>query len=222
MISRGGLVSLEGSQLSAYIELRSAVDDRLSATFQVGMVLDIGSQGFFGLTPMEPVRVPEHGQIRGLGDDEPRVTVSRSEADQLGLVPIFRGRAPQVHVDEHGRCTPAGIMACLSAGIPHLVWALRGEDRSREGMGGAALEYRFVFRRPVMAGALLEVRSGLVAVGSKTWTFGHWVLDSATGSGVASAEAVAVSLDLETRRAVAIDDATRAALEAKITPGLSL
>lgn len=64
--------------------------------------------------------------------------------------------------------------------------------------------------------------SGLKAVGGKTVTWTHWLFDGESGTAVAAAEVVGVSFDLATRRAVAMDDEARRALEGLVVPGLGI
>jgi acyl-CoA thioesterase FadM len=66
------------------------------------------------------------------------------------------------------------------------------------------------------------VRSGLKAVGSKTTTWAHWLFDGASGAAAAAAEAVGVSFDLRTRKAVGMEEAVWRALEDLVVPGLSV
>ena len=91
-----------------------------------------------------------------------------------------------------------------------------------EGMGSAALEYRVAQFRPLRAGQLLTVCSGLKALGEKTTTWTHLVHDGPSGAVVAAAEAVGIAFDLGARKAVAIPPGRRAALEALLVPGLGL
>ncbi len=222
-VFRGGVLSLTAAHLELYGEMRRLVDDDLCATFVASYRLPEGA-----VVHAVPERLAEFSterseaaRPRGIDMAPPREEISLAEAQELGLVRIFLGEAPAIHYGADRRLTAAGFMAVLSEGIPALVQDLRGEDRSQaDGIGGAALEYRFVFRRPALSGQRLEVRSGLRAQGRKTRNFCHWVLDADTGEGLASAEAVAVTLDLVERRAVAVDDATRAELEKRIVPGL--
>ena len=95
------------------------------------------------------------------------------------------------------------------------------EDRSTSGRGGAALEYRFVYRAAAADGDLLVVKSGLKSVGAKTYVWSHWLLDGETGECFATAEAVAISMDLNTRKAIDIPPDMRAALERLVVPGIS-
>ena len=115
----------------------------------------------------------------------------------------------------------AGFMARLSDGMPHFFRAVR-PDKPRPGVGGAALEYRFAFHERPRAGDLLEVRAGVKGIGKKTLHFCHWVFDAETRRCVATSEAVAVSMDLTTRKSVEFPDDVRSAIQAHVVPGLSL
>ena len=125
--------------------------------------------------------------------------------------------------DAAGWITTRNYMGAVADSIPNLLLSLTGVDRSAGGKtGGAALEYRFVYHSVPRAGDVLTLRSGLRAVGSKTYTLCHWLFDLATGDAVATAEAVALAMDLETRRAIAIPDDLRRRLLSLVIPGLSL
>jgi acyl-CoA thioester hydrolase len=59
-------------------------------------------------------------------------------------------------------------------------------------------------------------------VSSKTYVWCHWLFDAETGECFATAEAVAVAMDLTERKAIEIPPDMRARLEALIVPGLSV
>jgi len=66
------------------------------------------------------------------------------------------------------------------------------------------------------------LRSGLKEVGNKTYTWCHWLFDVESGKAVATAEAVAIALDLETRKSIPIPDEMRAQLEGLVIDGLGV
>lgn len=219
---------------TVYQEMRTRAGDHLVASFLSRVVLaDLRAhERIKGAWPtpssrIEPehdrVEVPEHGRPRGLEPDEPYPSPSVERAEELGLRTIFRGVAGDRLCDPWGYVTPTGFMAFLSAGIPTLVYDLRGSDRSARGaLGGAALEYRFRFVKPAQRGDLVRVMSGLKAIGNKTQTFCHWILDGDRGEAFATAEAVAVTLDLEARKAVPFSYEERTRLEGHLIPGLKM
>ena len=109
----------------------------------------------------------------------------------------------------------------VSNAVPNLLVQAGAEDRSRTpSVGGAALEYRFVYRRYPHADDVVVLRSGLQQVGDKTFVWSHWLFDLETGEALASAETVAISLDLETRKVISIPSARRAHLESMVIEGL--
>ena len=69
---------------------------------------------------------------------------------------------------------------------------------------------------------MLTLRSGLKQVGQKTYTWCHWLFDLESGEAVATAEAVAIALDLTTRRAIPIPDEMRVNLDALVIEGLGV
>ncbi|MEM0985988.1 MAG: thioesterase family protein [Pseudomonadota bacterium] len=131
-------------------------------------------------------------------------------ADASGAKVIGRGMVPPTHIDVHGRMAPQWIMGRLSDSVPNLLYDWRrrvaGAPTDTDGkgprMGGAVLEYRLVYHRYPRAGDLFEIRSSLGRVEEKVHTLVHWVLDPVSGLPWATAEAVAVTLDLDARKII--------------------
>lgn len=219
-----------GQAQVAYLEMVRPSDGLVHATFLLEVRLARAPADGAVLDPLDSlgdsfVELPDRGAPRGIDPGPRRETADLETAVRLGMVPIHRRVFSPADGDGRGGVRQAAFMACLSDGIPHLLWRLRGEDRSTagaSGIGGAALEYRFAYRRPARVGDLVEVRSGLRALGNKTQHFVHWLLDPRSGAAYATAEAVAVRFDLEARRALPIDDAMRRRLEPQCIEGLTL
>jgi acyl-CoA thioester hydrolase len=138
------------------------------------------------------------------------------------MVSTFRGTVLREHCDATGYLTMRHYMGRVSDGIPNLIAQTRGEDRSTSRIGGAALEYRFVYRTPAREGDLLVLKSGLKSVTGKTYTWCHWLFDGESGESIATAEAIAISMDLVERKAIEIPPDMRANLERMVIPGLSV
>jgi acyl-CoA thioester hydrolase len=100
------------------------------------------------------------------------------------------------------------------------VKASAGEEVRRR--GGAVLEYRVLYLAPQEAGDHVELRSGFSGFGEKTQRLVHWLIDPVTGAATASAEALAVNLDLDARSVVPIAPEARALLDHLVVPGLAL
>lgn len=168
------------------------------------------------------IALPAHGRPRGLDLGPARPTPHLADAERMGLITTFRGAVLTEHCDRAGFMTPRHHMGRVSDAIPNLIAQTRGHDRSSGQIGGAALEYRFVFRAPAREGDLLILKSGLKSVSAKTYVWAHWLFDAESGDCFATAEAVAVAMDLATRKAIDIPPDMRAHLERMIVPGLSV
>ena len=102
----------------------------------------------------------------------------------------------------------------ISDGMPNL-WAFLDETAAADGageLGGAVLEYRLRLREPLRAGDVFRHVSGSRALGRKTQHMVHMLFNETRDQLAASAEAVGVAMDLETRKAAPISDARRALL----------
>jgi acyl-CoA thioester hydrolase len=68
----------------------------------------------------------------------------------------------------------------------------------------------------------VELRSGSAKGDARFRRLVHWLLDPDTGRAWGSAEAIAVSFDLETRKIITLSDEELAKAEATAVPGLGL
>ena len=227
----GGVVDRRGETLRLYQEIRNVSAGAVAATIVTDAALvDLRTGAPRPLPPgiarsvaQLPAEVPAHAAPRGLRFDAPGEPLTLGRAKELGLAQIHKGAVRTGDCNEHGLMRADGVIARVWDGVPNApASGARAERRSSERIGSAALEYRLVYRRPVRAGDLLTVHSGLKAVGSKTATWTHWLFDGGSGAAVASAEAVGVSFDLAARKAVAMDDRARSALERLVVPDLHI
>ena len=164
-----------------------------------------------------------HGAPRGLELYDPRPAPKLKEADAMGMVRVWQGEILPALCDAQGFLTVRNFMGIVSDGIPNLIVQTDGTDRSKTpAVGGAALEYRFVYRRYPRIGDIVALRSGLKQVGPKTYTWSHWLFDLETGEAIATAEAVAIALDLTTRKAIPIPEEMRTHLESLVIEGLGV
>lgn len=226
---RGGVTMVKSEGLILYQEMQNVVDGSIAATFVTRAEwADAEVRGGLPL-PVTAIAkaahlmidLPAHGAPRGLEMAPPRPEPNLAEAESLGLITTFRGTILPEHCDSHGYMLVRHYMGRVSDAIPNLLAQTRGEDRATSGRGGAALEYRFVYRAPAAEGDQLIVKSGLKSVGSKTYVWSHWLLDAETGECFATSEAVAIAMDLTTRKAIDIPPDMREQLESRIIPGLS-
>jgi acyl-CoA thioester hydrolase len=103
--------------------------------------------------------------------------------------------------------------------VPNLLAQWRKDAAEANGgavPAGAVVEARFVWRRFPRAGDLIEVRSGIAEIGEKTLRLVHWLCDPETGAAWASMEAVALTFDTTTRKAIAPPPEARARLAKQV------
>jgi acyl-CoA thioester hydrolase len=169
--------------------------------------------------------VPARAAPRSLDLAPGAGTASLALADRLGLIRLAAGAVGAMDCDVFGRMRPEVFIGRVADGVPALAAVLR-PDRAPSArparLGGAVLEYRIAYHAWPHAGDRLEIRSGLAAVGERTQRVVHWIVDPHSGQPWATAEAVAVALDLDARAIVPNSPEDQAALSARITPGLTL
>jgi acyl-CoA thioester hydrolase len=225
-----GVLEAEGHSLRAYLEMRHALTEAPAATFIMDCIFAERSglrpksmpSGAFERVDILKTVLPAHGTPRGVSLGEPGDAPTLEYANSLNLFHTYQGVVMPQDCDTFGYMMTRAYMGRVSDAIPNLLAQLIGRDRGQSDVGGAALEYRFVFRKAAQVGDVLGLRSGLKSVGGKTYTFVHWLFDLDTGDIVATAEAIAVSLDLTARKAIEIPPEMRAQLEKHLVAGLSV
>jgi acyl-CoA thioester hydrolase len=226
----GGVVRVQSEGLVLYAEMQNIAAKSVAATIVTRAEwCDIDYRGGLPLpieaiakAPGLSVDIPAHGAPRGLDMAPPRNPPGLADAESMGLVTTFRGAVLPEHCDRSGYMTPRHYMGRVSDAIPNLIAQTSGQDRSTGNIGGAALEYRFVYRAFAREGDLMVLKSGLKSVSSKTYVWCHWLFNAETGECVATAEAVAVAMDMVQRKAIEIPPDMRAHLEGLVVPGLSV
>jgi len=171
------------------------------------------------------VTAPDRTGPRSLTFGAPRFGASLAEADRLGMVRLGAGSIGAMDCDVFGRMRPELFIGRVSDGVPALA-AARGRDKSLDAdrparVGGAVLEYRVTHLAWPRAGDRFALRSGLAGVDDRTQHLVHWMLDPETGRAWGTAEAVAVSLDLDARRIIPISESHQAHLRERIIPELN-
>ena len=159
----------------------------------------------------------------------PRATARMADADAISAPVIGRGVVQPSHCDVSGRMLPEMFLGRVSDSIAHLLgpWRENVADLARARgetvrMGGAVVEYRLVYRRWPRAGDRFVIRSGSGFVKEKVHSFIHWVIDPETREAWCTTEAVAVALNLETRKIMPATPELMSALEKVAPPGLSI
>jgi acyl-CoA thioester hydrolase len=225
---RAGVVQASAEQLSVYEEARFLHDDTVAASILTELSLvEAGSgrsvplaEAVLQQAAQLSVQPPAEHAARGIERTTPRAAPLYSEALEKGLVGAYLAPVQPEDCDAYGVMHEAAFMARVSDGIGHFFHATR--PRRSTGIGGAALEYRYVFHERPRLGDVIEVRSGLKGIGQKTTQLCHWIFNLETGRCAATSEAVAVSFDLTTRKAIEIPAEAREEMEPRIVPGLSV
>jgi acyl-CoA thioester hydrolase len=227
----GGVLAMEEDGARLLFVMRH-VDGSLAATFQTVVAHVTGRDGrAFPWSDRTRARaealtttVPAGGEPRSI-DLRPATTgASVARADALGLPVTGRGVVLAGHCDPFGRMLTEGVMQRLSGAMPNL-FALAGrpggpggERRARQ--GGAAMEYRILHHAWPRAGDRVELRSGIGGGDARIQRIFHWMLDPATGRPWATAQAISVAFDLETRKIITFSEAELAEIRQGWTDGL--
>jgi acyl-CoA thioester hydrolase len=172
--------------------------------------------------------VPEAARPRSLTTSHGPTAPSLGAADALGLTITGRGLVAPADVDCHGLMRTELVIGRISDSVPNLMFGWRerltaqaAETTGRPVRSGAAvLEFRLDYRAWPAVGDRIELRSAVSDVGDKTQTLTHWLLDPLSGAAWATAKAVAVSFDLDTRKTLPIPPAERSALLALRVEGV--
>ena len=161
---------------------------------------------------------PEHSKPRSFNLSKPSSDISRAKAIEVGAQRIGGAMVTPDQCDAFGRLRLEHFVGRISDSVPNLLAQWRHEAGSEAGAtpAGAVVEARVVYRRFPRAGDLIEVHSGVAEVGDKTLRLAHWILDPASGEPWASMEAVALTFDTTTRKAIAPSAEARKRMQARV------
>ncbi|KDA00481.1 hypothetical protein HPO_00590 [Hyphomonas polymorpha PS728] len=232
---RGCILEIGESDAVVYQELRHS-DGALAASFRTRIRhIDTTEGEAFPWTRKTRARMealkgetPEEALPRSFDPDAPGMPVSEITLDyakSVGAPRIGMGAVPPGHCGVHGWMEPSWFIGRLSDMVPNLLydWRMRvGTSNGGKRMGAAVLEYRLRYHRYPRAGDLFVAHSSFGGVVGKTHSLVHWVMDPATGAPWATSQVVAITLDLDARKAVAAPPEMLGELE-KIAPkGLTI
>jgi len=123
-----------------------------------------------------------------------------SKAPRIGI-----GTVPAHHCDLNGRMRTEWFMGRLSDCVPNLLYDWRQTIAKSAGdvrTGAAVLEYRLVYHAYPKAGDTFEIYSSFASAADKVHALVHWMINPQTGNPWMSCEAVALTFDLDTRKAL--------------------
>ena len=171
---------------------------------------------------------PEEALPRSFDPEKPGMAVSQitmGHVASVGAPRIGMGAVPPGHCGVHGWMEPSWFIGRLSDMVPNLLydWRMRvGTTSGGKRMGAAVLEYRLRYHRFPSAGDRFIAHSSFGGVNGKTHSLVHWVMDPASGKPWATSEVVAITLDLDARKAVAAPPEMLGELERIAPRGLSI
>lgn len=142
---------------------------------------------------------------------------------------IGRGVVLPQHIDLTGHMQAEFFIGRVSDSVGHLLrpWretlAAQARERGESArMGGAVLEYRLAYRRWPRAGDRFVIRSARGFQKEKTHSFVHWLIDPESGAAWCTSEAVAIALNLDTRKIMPATPEMRASLARVAPAGLTV
>ncbi len=229
---RGGVVSLDETEVTFYGEIVHTLDGAIGATFLTKMAHVEAKTGKAYPWPERTrtlataiqVHVPPHGSPRSIPFDGPTDPFDAGTLGLRGFQQVGLSAVRIEDVDVFNRLYPEGMIGRVSTGVPNLMTAWREEttaelsaqDGQPRKAGAAVLEYRLDYVAWPGAGDFVAVYSGVADVAEKTNTLKHVLTHPVTGEIFCICEAVAVTFDLVARKVIAIPPLARAKLEARL------
>jgi acyl-CoA thioester hydrolase len=225
----GAVETLDPLGCTLYVELRHA-DGAPASTFRFELG-HVTARGLRAFAFPERVRaraqglvatIPAHGRGRTLDlATAPGGATSLGAARAAGMTAIGETVVRRDMTDGFGRMLVEHHIGRISDGVPHLLADWRAEAAQAAGVGSAhagsaVIEYAMTFHAWPRQGDHLMLHSAPRAVAEKAYTIAHWITDPVTGEPWCTCEAVAVSFDLRTRRAIALPPQARERLAARI------
>lgn len=167
--------------------------------------------------------LPDHAKPRSIDIAKPAADASLQNAITLGAKRIGGAVVHPDQCDALGRLRGEHFPGRISDSAPNLLAQWR-QAAASDGVqpAGAVVEARLVIRKFPRAGDLIEVHSGIAEIGDKTLRIVHWLIDPETGAAWASMEAVALTFDVSTRKALTPSAEARARVAKLVVPGLKV
>lgn len=221
----GGVAALDENEATFCLDMRHA-DGAPSSCFTL-RVAHVDTRDFRRFAWSERGRaaaqrlacaLPDHAKPRSIDLGKAPSNATRQGAIDAGAMRIGGTIVFPDQCDAFGRLRGEHIFGRISDSVPNLLANWRHETAAEAGAApaGAVVEARLVFRRFPRAGDLIEVYSGIVEVGEKTLRLVHWIVDPESGGAWASMEAVALTFDTATRKAIAPSAESRARMQKRV------
>lgn len=199
---RSAPVDVGERHLVAYHEIRNPAEAHLAATIRRRIVSDKPwPDAFRARAEAALMSLPGAAKPRSVGMlTLPDLTLDAAPA--TGMIEIGRTVITPDECDEHGCFLPRHQFGRYSDGAP-MLWNHLGFDRAAmqtRQEGSVVVEMLNHYRRPLRAGDLAVVMSGLASFTSKVLVFTHFLFEAETGMLAACAEAVGMKFDQKVRK----------------------
>jgi acyl-CoA thioester hydrolase len=195
-------VEIGERHLLAYHEIRNSSDGKVAATMRRRITSDAAwPDSFRARAQAAMTALPVHAKPRSVGKLA-LPDLALADAARTGLIDIGRTVITPAECDERGQFLPHHQFGRYSDGAP-MLWNHLGFDRSamqERGEGSVVVEMLNHYRRPLHAGDLLVVMSGLASFSDKVLTFTHFLFEAETGTLAACAEAIGMKFDQKIRK----------------------
>ncbi|MBX3429479.1 MAG: acyl-ACP thioesterase [Hyphomonadaceae bacterium] len=230
LVMHGGVVDIGESDATLCLDMRHHDGAPGTAfTFKVRHVETRGLRGFAwsdrtrAAAKRLKCKLPDHAKPRSIDREKPPADASLANAAALGVKRIGGAVVYPDQCDALGRLRGEHFPGRISDSVPNLLAPWR-QAAATDGVqpAGAVVEARLIIRRFPRAGELIEVHSGITEIADKTLRLVHWILDPETGAAWASMEAVALTFDVKTRKALTPSEEARARVSKLVVAGLSV
>jgi acyl-CoA thioester hydrolase len=195
-------VEIGERHLTAYHEIRNSSDGMVAATMRRRIASDKPwPDPFRARAEAARMALPAKAGPRSVGKLS-LPDLALADAARTGLVDIGRTVITPAECDERGEFLPHHQFGRYSDGAP-LLWNHLGFDRTamqERGEGSVVVEMLNHYRRPLHAGDLLVVMSGLASFTDKVLVFTHFLFEAESGTLAACAEAIGMKFDQKARK----------------------
>jgi len=199
---RSAPIEVSEYELAVYHEVRNPADGTVASTIRRRVVSDKPWPATTRARAEKArVALPANARPRSVGTLA-LPDLSLAQAARTGLIDVGRTVVKPGECDERGEFLPRHQFGRYSDGAPWL-WNHLGFDRTAmqvRGEGSVVVEMLNHYRRPLHAGDLIVVMSGLADFSDKVLKFTHFLFEAETGMLAACAEAVGMKFDQRIRK----------------------
>ncbi|MCW5733229.1 MAG: acyl-ACP thioesterase [Enhydrobacter sp.] len=199
---RSAPVEVSEYGLTLYHEIRNPADGTVASTIRRRILSDKPwPAAMCERAEKARVALPPQAQPRSVGTSA-LPDLSLADATRIGLIDVGRTVVKPAECDERGEFLPRHQFGRYSDGAPWL-WNHLGFDRTamqERQEGSVVVEMLSHYRRPLHAGDLVVVMSGLADFSDKVLKFTHFLFEAETGMLAACAEAVGMKFDQKVRK----------------------